>query len=210
MPTLARPLLSVRNLRRPGLAPASLTVDAGQCVAISGASGSGKTLLLRAIADLDPNEGEVTLDGQSRSSFTAPEWRSQVAYAAAESGWWDDLVGDHFPPASGAGALLTTVGLAEEAMTWPVARLSSGERQRLALVRLLCQKPRVFLLDEPTSALDHTAVGLVETLLQGVLHAGGGIVVVSHDPQQVARLAQVHMTMHDGRLAAGDAKATTP
>lgn len=207
MPTLARPLLSVRELRRPGLEAANFVVAAGECVAISGSSGSGKTLLLRAIADLDPNDGAVFLDGQPRSDFTAPEWRRQVAYAAAESGWWEDRVGDHFPPpANGMGTLLTAVGLPEESLTWPVARLSSGERQRLALVRLLCRKPRVLLLDEPTSALDQTAVARIEALLHGVLRAGGGIVVVSHDPQQVARLARVHLTMHEGRLSEADAK----
>jgi len=59
-------MLAVRNLTRPGLEPTSFELAAGECVALRGPSGAGKTLLLRALADLDPNEGEVALDGTPR------------------------------------------------------------------------------------------------------------------------------------------------
>jgi len=59
-------------------------------------SGAGKSLLLRAIADLDPNEGTVKLDGMLREAVPAPHWRSQVTYVAAEPGWWGDTVQEHF------------------------------------------------------------------------------------------------------------------
>ena len=68
----APPGLSIRGLSRPGLAPVDLDVPAGACVSIDGPSGAGKTLLLRAIADLDPNEGEVFLDGTERALMPAP------------------------------------------------------------------------------------------------------------------------------------------
>jgi ABC-type uncharacterized transport system, ATPase component len=126
--TLAHPLLSVRGLRRPGLAPTNLVVGAGQCVVISGASGSGKTLLLRTSADLDPDEGDVRPNGRPRDAFAAPDWRRQRAQAAAESGWWPDRVGDHFTGTGNVAALLPGLGLPEDALGWPVARLSSGKR----------------------------------------------------------------------------------
>jgi ABC-type sugar transport system ATPase subunit len=65
-----------------------LAVSAGEIVTLRGASGSGKTLLLRAIADLDPHGGEVWLDGLERSAMTGPEWRRRVRFVAAEAAWW--------------------------------------------------------------------------------------------------------------------------
>jgi phosphate-transporting ATPase len=68
-------MLQVRELRTNILNPASFSLAAGECIAVRGPSGAGKTLLLRAIADLDPNEGLVTLDGRDRSTIVGPEWR---------------------------------------------------------------------------------------------------------------------------------------
>lgn len=73
-------MLSVSGLKRPGLEPITFTLNAGECFTISGPSGSGKSLLLRALADLDPNEGDVTLDGRVRETFSGPEWREQVIF----------------------------------------------------------------------------------------------------------------------------------
>jgi len=71
-------LLTAQDLTVNGLAPFDLTIEAGECVALTGASGSGKTLVLRALADLDPGAGEVTLDGHSRTAIAAPDWRRRV------------------------------------------------------------------------------------------------------------------------------------
>ena len=85
-------MLTAQDLTVNGLAPFDLTIEAGECVALTGASGSGKTLVLRALADLDPGAGEVTLDGHSRTAIAAPDWRRRVVYLAAEPGWWADRV----------------------------------------------------------------------------------------------------------------------
>ena len=69
------PILQVRDFRTNLFKPASFSLSAGECVAVRGPSGAGKTLLLRAIADLDPNEGLVCLDGHDRSMIAGPEWR---------------------------------------------------------------------------------------------------------------------------------------
>jgi len=73
-----RLVLAVVDLHRIGLQPASFSVSPGECVAVRGPSGAGKTLLLRAVADLDPNEGRVELDGADRESIPAPQWRRKV------------------------------------------------------------------------------------------------------------------------------------
>ena len=90
------PILQIRDLRTNLLKLASLSLSAGECIAVQGPSGAGKTLLLRAIADLDPNEGQVCLNGRDRSTIAGPEWRRLVGYLPAEPGWWADTVGEHF------------------------------------------------------------------------------------------------------------------
>ena len=70
--------LDIVNLNRPGLDNISAHIDAGDCLVVTGASGSGKTLFLRAVADLDPNNGAVSLDTQNRANLSAPQWRRRV------------------------------------------------------------------------------------------------------------------------------------
>src|SRR6266704_3534645 len=97
-----------------------------------GPSGVGKSLLLRAIVDLDSSTGIVTLEAQARNTMAANEWRKRIALVPAESGWWSDRVRDHFPAKFDATELIGKLGLAGS-FDWEVGRLSSGERQRLAL-----------------------------------------------------------------------------
>jgi ABC-type lipoprotein export system ATPase subunit len=130
----------------------------------------------------------------------APKWRRMVTYVAAESGWWDERVGAHFSPGTDLAALFPAVGIPAEARAWPVARLSTGERQRLALLRALRPENRVLLLDEPTSGLDAESTGLVEALLRGRLSRGTAILLVTHDPEQATRMASRHLEVRDGQL----------
>jgi len=195
------PRLCLEGFTTRNLGPLELQVDAGQCLALSGPSGSGKSLLLRAIADLDPHGGEAFLDGMPCSRLPAPEWRRQVALLAAESPWWLPQVGDHFCRADPAG--LQELGFGADVLRWQVERLSSGERQRLALLRLLCNGPKVLLLDEPTANLDPDATAAVEELVQRYRTAHQAAVLwVSHDPEQVRRVAQRALRIHERRLEA--------
>jgi ABC-type iron transport system FetAB ATPase subunit len=193
--------LYVKTLSSPLLNQCSLAVSDGEIAAISGPSGSGKTVLLRAIADLDPNTGEVRLDGASRNSMSAPQWRRQVRFVPAEAAWWADRVADHFRSAGDAAERAAEIGLPPESLTWEVARLSTGEKQRLGLLRALEDAPSVLLLDEPTAALDPESEAMVEALLQRLQAKGTAIILVTHSSSQADRLSGRRYTMRDGRLS---------
>ena len=201
------PALVLHQLRTRHVGPIDLTVGAGECVCIRGASGSGKSLLLRAIADLDLHQGEARLDARACAVTPAPQWRRQVALVMAEGQWWAETVRAHF--ADGCDpAWLDRLGLPSAALDWEVARCSTGERQRLALLRTLMRQPAALLLDEPTGNLDEDSTARVESLLGDYRreHAAA-LLWVSHDPRQAARVAQRRFVLEDGRLVeAGEAE----
>ena len=194
------PLLKVRALTRLMIGPVSFGVGAGECVAITGPSGTGKSVLLRAIVDLDPNVGQVQAGDVVRADVPAPDWRKVVAMLPAESGWWLDHVAPHFQAPDRIRGQLPLVGLPETAMEWEVARLSTGEKHRLALLRCLENDPKVLLLDEPTAALDHDTTLQIEALLKQLLDKGTAILIVTHDGTQAKRLAHRILRLEDGQL----------
>lgn len=193
--------LRVRGIASALRGPFDLDVAAGEIVGIAGPSGSGKSLLLRMIADLDPNTGSVALGATSRAAVPAPSWRRAVTYVAAEPAFWADTVAEHFASEDALRALLPEVGLGPSIATATIARLSTGERLRVALLRALVQSPRFLLLDEPTSGLDGATALVVEAVLRARADRGVGIVVVSHDAAQLARLASRQLRMSsEGQL----------
>lgn len=194
-------MLSVNNLHVLHLSPVSFELASGECAVLSGPSGSGKSLLLRAIADLDPASGDVRLDGVERNAMSGPDWRRKIRYFAAESGWWGERVSDHFPRAAAGAEMLATFGLPADAMDWSLDRASTGEKQRLALMRGLLDDPAVLLLDEPTSALDErTAQAVEDHIRDRVAGHGARAILVTHDDAQAARLAQRRLCIQDGAV----------
>ncbi|MFL6838389.1 MAG: ATP-binding cassette domain-containing protein [Bradyrhizobium sp.] len=181
-------MLTVSGLKRLHIS-VSFDLQDGECVALQGPSGVGKTLLLRSIADLDPNEGTVKLDGTLREAMPAPAWRKRVMYLAAEPGWWSDTVQEHFTAWDDALPLINRLGLPDDCGPWPIQRLSTGERQRLGLVRALVLRSRVLLLDEPTSALDSASAAAVESLIGERISDGTSVVWSTHDNAQARRVA---------------------
>ncbi|MFT5063426.1 MAG: putative ABC transport system ATP-binding protein [Gammaproteobacteria bacterium] len=180
-------ILEVKKLQV-GLAPAiDIAVRSGECLVVDGPSGSGKSRLLRAIADLDDVGGAKTLDQRRCESFAASDWRGKVGTLPAEPVWWGETVGDHFQSNL---KLAEEIGIAEPLFNRPIKQLSSGERQRMALLRALSVNPHFLLLDEPTSQLDECNTLLVESLLVGLLDQKAlGLIWVSHDASQRRRLA---------------------
>jgi UDP-glucose/iron transport system ATP-binding protein len=190
-------MLTVQRLTRLHIC-ASFELSDGECIALQGASGVGKSLLLRAIADLDPNEGEIKLDGTLRETVPAPRWRSQVTYVAAEPGWWADTVHEHFGAWDQAMPLIERLGLPPNCGTWNISRLSTGEKQRLGLARALLLHSRVLLLDEPTSALDTASIGIVEAIVAERVSTGTGVIWSTHDSAQARRVASRLFVMASG------------
>lgn len=197
------PLLQINQLRRLMVGPVTLAVDEGDCLCISGPSGSGKSLLLRAIADLDPHEGQAFLQGEPAAVIPPGAWRTRVGLLPPESSWWLPQVKNHFR--DGVPLPLDRIGMPESILEQSVTRLSSGEKQRLALMRLLSNRPQVLLLDEPTANLDPVNTRRVETLITEFRRIHKAAVIwVSHDQEQVTRVANRYYEMSDGMLRPRD------
>ena len=191
-------MIELKNLLIPGYSPVNLTLAEAECVAISGASGSGKTRLLRAIADMDEHDGEVLINGVSALSMPASEWRKKAALLPAESLWWFDRVGEHF---QFYHRYFPALGFTEEVMDWEVARCSSGEKQRLSLLRLLQNEPQLLLLDEPTANLDSDNTAKVEALIKQYLQqTGASAIWVGHSESQLIRMARRQFVMVNGKM----------
>lgn len=180
--------LALHELAVLAIQPVSFTVQATECVCLTGPSGVGKSMLLRAVADLIPHTGDASLDEQDCSQMKPSQWRKQVGYLPAESHWWSEQVGDHFTEID--PEVFGQLGFEPEVLNWQVSRLSTGEKQRLALLRLLANQPRALLLDEPTASLDAANVGNAEALIRDYRQQQQAAVIwVSHDPAQIQRVA---------------------
>lgn len=176
----------------------SLVVAEGDRIAALGPSGSGKTTLLRALAGLDdPAAGTIAWRGGPRDVAGWPAYRRQVLYLPQRSAFRDHTVGEALARPFGfasmdaafseprARALLDALGLPATAWGQQARALSEGERQRVALARALLLEPACLLADEPTAALDAASREVVEAHLAAV----PALVLVTHDPDQAARLA---------------------
>jgi macrolide transport system ATP-binding/permease protein len=189
-------LLALDRVRVEGrLRDTDLIVAPGERVLITGPNGAGKTTLLRVLAgDLEPDRGSVRRHGRigylpQDIPPTPSQQRLLHAFAEGLAGDADEHL-EH----------LLSLGLFSEDDVWvPVSRLSVGQRQRLALARLLLEKVDVLLLDEPTN---HLAPDLVEALEAALLAFEGALVLVTHDRLLRQRLGIRERCMFDGRLTA--------
>ncbi|NOR51079.1 MAG: ATP-binding cassette domain-containing protein [Gammaproteobacteria bacterium] len=192
--------LTLKQLSTLNLQPVSLSIHHGETISISGPSGAGKSLLLRSICDLIEHQGDVLLNGVSYLKIPAHLWRKYVGMLAAESYWWHERMGDHFNSID--DDQLAELGLSAKLLDQNVTECSTGERQRLALLRLLHNRPQVLLLDEPTSGLDQASAKLVETVIANyVSKEQAAVIWVSHDPQQCQRVAQHRFEIKDGSIS---------
>jgi ABC-type iron transport system FetAB ATPase subunit len=199
--------LVIKNMRTERLARTrylhneeDIVLSAGKISGLTGPSGVGKTLLFRAIVDLDPASGDIRLGSESRESMPAHEWRRRVCYLPAESAWWQHTVGEHFDKEP-APEVLESMGFTRDVLSWEVSGLSTGERQRLALLRCLVCSPEVLLLDEPTASLDAERSLQAEAIVQSyVEESGASVFWISHDREQLGRVADNFYTIDEGGL----------
>ncbi len=192
--------LTIEQLQYLHCGPVDMQVRTGECVGLSGASGSGKSLFLRALADMEPHRGVIRLDETEQQSISAHAWRRKLALLPAETAWWFDTVGEHFKQRPIEH--LKQLGFNEDVTHWSVSRLSSGEKQRLGLLRLLENKPQVLLLDEPTANLDQKNTERFESFVIDYLaqHAACAI-WVAHDVEQLQRVCTRRFEIHNGELS---------
>jgi len=173
--------------------PYSLSITPGECVGLTGISGVGKTQFLRAVADIIPHQGSLALDGVECNSIAPYEWRKQLSMLPAESRWWYDIVRQHFPEdymQEFGFKWLKVLGFPDDVMEWQISRLSTGEKQRLSLLRAMINQPRMLLLDEPTSSLDHYhTTELEKFLFQCRQQQQIGLIWISHDLEQLRRVS---------------------
>ena len=202
----------------PAVADVSMSVAAGEVVAVMGPSGSGKSTLLNLIAGLDkPTAGTVTVAGRRIDTLgesALARFRARhVGIIFQFFNLLDDLtVEDNVQlPAqlagmsrrqarARAGELLEQMGIAEHRNAYP-ARMSGGQRQRVAIARALVNSPAVLLADEPTGALDTATGQEIGRLLRDLNQDGQTLVLVTHDPGLAERYAARTVRIVDGRMA---------
>lgn len=225
-PVLVRAVGLVRHARpiddnRPAhdlLAPTDCAIGAGDRIALTGPSGSGKSVLMRALAWLDPiDAGRIEFEGSDVATLDPCVYRSQVAYVRQQAGLIDGSVEDNlrlpfgFPVhrnrtwnPDAIGEALAALGRQPDAFLAADSRdLSGGEAQIVALLRVLQLEPDVLLLDEPTSALDARTTAAAERLIDEWHARGNGrraLLWISHQGDQAARVATRRWTMQTGHL----------
>lgn len=196
-------LLNITKLYFLHCGPVNLQLKSTEIAGLSGASGSGKSRFLRALADLDDHQGDILLDDINQLDVEAHQWRQKVAMLSAETSWWFDTVGEHFADVSELDfkKQLILLGISEDCFHWSIARLSSGEKQRLGLLRLIQKQPDVLLLDEPTANLDKNNTNLFEKFVMEYLQTRSACAIwISHDNEQLQRICNKQYVIENGVL----------
>ncbi|MEX1019302.1 MAG: ATP-binding cassette domain-containing protein [Litorilinea sp.] len=218
-----QPILSTHNLHAgygdcPVLHGTDFAVRGGEIVVLLGRNGSGKTTLLKSLVGLiRPQRGEVRLQGVSIKGKDVADICRQVGYLPQDPNQllFADTVAEEmaitlrnhgYDPRGydlpiAPQTLLERLGLAHKAHAYP-RDMSVGERQRAALAAILVTRPQALLLDEPTRGLDYAAKARLRSLLEEWRGEGMGIVIVTHDVELAAEVADRVVLMSQGEIIA--------
>jgi len=193
----------------PILRSIDLVVPANGVTVLAGPSGAGKSTLLRLLNRLDdPAAGEVRWRGRALTDWAPTELRRQVAMVFQRPPLFAGTVLDNLRVALAdvddehAAHVLERVGLSADLLDQEADSLSGGEAQRMCVARALLTDPAVVLADEPTAALDRAARGTVEDLGRTLADSGVAVIWVSHDTDQLRRLADHVIVLADGTVRA--------
>ncbi len=184
-----------------------IEISAAGTTVLWGPSGAGKTTLLRLLNRLDvPDSGVVRYRGTPLDDLDPLALRREVGMVFQRPTPFAGTVRDNLRVAApdagdeAFGSLLERVSLPREVLGRDADTLSGGELQRMCLARTLAVRPQVLLLDEPTSALDAEPVRIFERTVADLAGDGLTVVWVSHDAQQVGRVADQVLEVADGHV----------
>jgi heme ABC exporter ATP-binding subunit CcmA len=196
--------------RFPALAGVDLRVEPGEVVVVLGPNGAGKTSLLRACAGLLPvSSGQATVLGCDLREDPGAV-RRQVGLLGHSAALYDELTAQEnlrfavraggFPTSTITPAL-ERLGLSGRLATTPVARLSAGQRRRVALATMVARHPALWLLDEPHAGLDAATRDVLGDLLDEAARGGAAVLLSSHEPDLAGPLADRVVVMHGGVIS---------
>lgn len=204
-------ILSLKNISFQNiLANISLNVPQNGFITLSGPSGSGKSTILKICARmLTQSTGELIFEGEDAAKIPVDKYRMQVSYCFQQPVLFGDTVADNldFPfeirkePVKRQHEieLLERVNLSSSYLEKPIADLSGGEKQRVALIRNLMFKPKVLLLDEVTAGLDADNKKIVHMLISSYRKSGGTVIAVTHDTDELRQAEQI-IRIEEGRI----------
>lgn len=213
----ARGLVFAGDGRRPVLTGASIDIPPGECLVINGASGSGKSVLIKLLAGgIDPDSGTVHLDGAPRSLWPITQWGRTVGYCGEEPGIFVGTVAHNISRLStaankneiyrvaaalGIHDVITELPQGYQTVISPTSTLLSiSQKKLISLARALYGQPRILLLDHPSAFLDQRREGGLLNALADVKKAGATIIMATHSPL-LLRLADRAVTVRGGKVA---------